>query len=380
MATDGVTFTVAARQGCPWDAAGAIAPSSGGRVLTLRDVVWPALDCLVREFSLAGPRVFWQLFELLTRESLTLPITGGGPRFSGINSDGTPWQFCVPLGAAVTGGVRYLTEIGVPGTTMSARVRLARRRLDDVMDLLQLPAETAGVVDALFGLLPQLADRLDALRGGVWVGVGAGADGQCGIRLYANNEWGDELARWQRLTTALRRLGAGGFGRLLRDHVADLVQSFSPVGLAASLGRKTILKLYLRPRANPWEACTRLMQQPVFGLPINLPQIEHAMGVRLSTLTERALVLSIAGSSDGQEPDLKIDLNGQWLFDMQRTPEKTVESLATTFGIDPRPYRLALSILQGAAAPGFVPVHDFIGFGGGAHGLRLNVYLRLAAS
>jgi malonyl CoA-acyl carrier protein transacylase len=340
------------------------------------DVIRPALSRLVQELALDEPGTFWQLFELLTRESLTLPIAGNGPPFSGICADGTPWQFCVSLRTAGTGGLRYLTEIGLPGTPMSARVSLSRRRLDDVMDLLDLPPESNNIVDGLFALLPQEPDRLNSLRGAIWVGVRA-ANGKLDFRVYANNEWGTEFARWQRLTTTLGKLGGAGFGRLLRDHIADLTQYFSPVGLASSLELKPVLKLYLRSKTNPWEACARLSRSPSFHLPPDLlTVVEHVVGRPLATAPNRLLVLSIAASIDGKQPDLKFDLNCQYLSHASHPPEKAIEELARASGIDLAPYWHMLNIVQGSTVGGPVPIHDFIGIGGGINGLRLNVYLR----
>lgn len=345
-------------------------------MLTVRELVVPALDRLVRDLPLASRARFWSLFELLTRESLTMPV-GTAPRFSGICADGTPWQFCVSLGAAPLRGVRYLTEIGAPGAAMSDRVALARRRLDEAISLVGLPQQAAEVIAALFGLLPQASDGLDGLFGAVWIGVGTDAAGELGLRLYANNEWGSELARWQRLSSALRSLRAAGFGRLLRSHVADITQFFSPSGLACSLASQPALKLYLRPRLSPWQACARLTRNPAFRLPGDfLAAVESATGIEFATAPARMLLLSVGAAANGDRPDLKVDLNGQHLFGSETAPQPVVERLAAKLGIDASPYRRLLDVVQATAPPGHAPVHDYIGVGGGAGGLRLNVYLR----
>ena len=346
-------------------------------MLTVRELVVPALDRLVRNLPLASRARFWNLFELLTRESLMLPVAAE-PRFSGICADGTPWQFCASLGAAPMCGVRYLTEIGAPGSAMSNRIALTRRRVDEMIGFLGLPHRAAEVVvDALFGLLPQPSDGLDGFYGGIWIGVGTDAAGELGLRLYANNEWGGELARWQRLANALRSLNAGGFARLLRGSVATITPFFSPAGLACSLAQRPILKLYLRPRQSPWQACARLTRHSAFQLPADfLADVESGTGVPFATAPERMLLLSIGAATDGDHPDLKLDLNGQHLFGGEARPQDVVERLAARFRIDASPYRRLLDVVQATAPPGYAPVHDFIGIGGGASGVRLNVYLR----
>lgn len=343
---------------------------------TIRELVVPALGRLVCDLPRANRARFWGLFELLTRESLTFP-GAAAPRFSGICADGTPWQFCASLGAAPMRAVRYLTEIGTPGTPMSARVDLARRRLDEVIAFMGLPRSAADVTAALFGLLPQPSDGLDGFYGAVWIGVGTDAAGEIGLRLYANNEWGGELARWQRLANALRSLHAAGFARLLRSNVDDITQFFSPAGFACSLAPRPALKLYLRPRQSPWEASARLAQNPAFQLPSDfLLDVQSATGVAFATAPGRMLLLSIGAAADGDRPDLKLDLNGRYLFGGERTPQAAVEGLAAKFGIDVSPYRRLLDVVHATAPPGCAPVHNFIGVGGGESGLRLNVYLQ----
>jgi hypothetical protein len=230
-------------------------------------------------------------------------------------------------------------------------------------------------------LLPKSPEALNGLRGGVWVGVSASRGGKVALRVYANNEWGDELARWQRLTEVLRRLGAGGFGRLLRANLADLTSSFSPAGLAVSLADPPVLKLYLRPVRQPWEACARLAQRPDFDLPQGfMHTIDECLKRPLADAPERAIVLSIGGSPDGANADLKLDLNPQYLPGDAHPPEAAIESLAAAYGLDLAPYRQTLATLRGAAPDGFTIAHDFLGFGGNGRGLRLNVYLRPVAA
>jgi len=130
-------------------------------------------DCV----ELGDRTAFWTLFELLTRESLTYDGDPCVPPFSGICNDGTPWQFCVSLGAA-TPQIRYLTEVGRPGTQMGERVALARARLVEAFGRLAYPAEATSLLDELLGLLPTDPQKLGGLRSGVWVGV---AQDSCGI-------------------------------------------------------------------------------------------------------------------------------------------------------------------------------------------------------
>jgi len=345
---------------------------------TVRDSVVPVLEQMLPHMGLEPDRAgkFWSLFELLTRESLTYPIAPPRPQFSGICADGTPWQFCLSLGAAVSGGVRYLTEIGLPGSPLSTRTRLTRLRLAEVFCLLDLPEDARNAAAALFALLPESTEELDNLNGGIWVAVACGTDGEPKIRLYANNEWGDESSRWRRLVEVIRTLNGFGFGRFLRSHVSELASTFSPVGLAVTLGRELILKLYLRPKCVPWRACSTLSGCPAFGIGTDLVALLEKCLRRRLDVPIRALVLSLGATASGENPDFKLDFCGYHLFRSESEARETIERLACETRIDLQPYYQTLGVLDKGAPGGYQHFESFFGVGGGRRGLRLNIYLR----
>ena len=342
---------------------------------TLRDVVAPTLERLLAHARIGEEQGLQArvLFDRLTGESLSLPAGGDRPRFSGICRDGTPWQFCATLGAGAT-SVRYLTEVGVPGSPLSDRLALSSERLDEVLGLLGYPNSSRVAKDAVFALAPRDVD----LAAGVWVAVAYTAGDQCRLRLYANNGWGDLTERWLRLIRCLEAIGGAGFGQALRPHLSVLTEAFSPAGFAVTLPHEpTLCKLYLRPLGARWTECREVVHL-VLGARGDafLGTLEAALGCRLESLPGKALVLSVAGPATGGELDVKLDLCGHCVFPTDREARRTVRDLARGYGLDAAPYDRHLREL-GAARRGWRDLHAFVGIGAQPSGAtRINIYLK----
>lgn len=344
---------------------------------TVRDLVVPVLERLLRDADVAGDeeQAFWSLFDLLTRESLMFPLEGDRPAFSGICNDGTPWQFCATLGAA-SASVRYLTEIGAPGTALSERMALSRSRLAVIFTETRYPAFASRAADALFALLPPATSES---RAGLWVAVAHGPGACRRIRLYANNGWGDDTARWMRLVNCLGAIGAQGYAGSLRPLLPILTTRFSPAGFAATVPDEPLIcKLYLRPNPPAWRACREIVKS-VHGARATrfLRSIERGLGRSLASIPDRALLLSLAASATGGALDVKLDFCAHCLFRSDQQAEHFVLRIAQLFGLDESPYRRLLAAMNthaGHSAPEF---HAFVGIGAAASGdVRVNVYTK----
>lgn len=319
---------------------------------------------------------FWQIFDLLTRESLNFDPSESVNRFSGICRDGTPWQFCAVIGP-VSVPIRFLTEVGCPESPLRQRTALTLTRMAEIFDLIGAPG-CEKTAEVLAGLTPQ-DDRHIA---GLWVGVAAGAAAQPRLRLYANNGWGDTSERWLRLIGALRLLNAGQFGASLQPLLPLLVPAFSPVGFAVTVPAYPLLcKLYLRPIGIRWSAIRELaratMATRADGL---LAAIEDGLTRPLEALPDRAMVVSVAGSACGGSLDLKLDLCGHCMFHDDVEAAVAIERLSLSLGLDASPYRALIEdIGESVALPGNLVA--FVGVGRNATGAdRINVYLTPAHS
>jgi hypothetical protein len=316
-------------------------------------------------------RRFWQVFDLLTRESLDYCPAASATPFSGICRDGSPWQYCVTMDSRSAHAVRFLTEVGAPGTLLQTRTALSVERAAEGLDLIGVRGHRETVQ-----LIANLTPPDDRHIAGMWVGFAVGPGTQPRLRLYANNGWGDTTERWMRLIRALRSLNAGGFGARLEPLLGWLLPSFTPNGFAITLPPTSPLcKLYFRPSAEPWGA-VRAMAQAVLGsgAPTFLAAIEDAFERPLESFPHRALVLSMSGPAIGGPLDFKLDLCGHCLFSNDTSPPRTLERLANALGLNTAPYA---SMVADCGGHGMTLPHEmiaFLGIGAGAAGSRVNVY------
>lgn len=331
-----------------------------------------ALDRWARRTG-ADTSAVLSIFDALTQESLAGwgPCAGG---FSGICNDGGALQFCVALGERAA-SVRYLTEIGEPGSSMAERIRLSDLRLRSILDSAGYD-DGPRLLDALRPALPTEARRQDRLHGGMWAGVAHFAGSAPAFLVYANVGWGGEFERWQRVTTCLGELAATDFARRLRVVAQEIVPHFAPAGLAIAIsGEPPLIKLYLRPKTEPWQAGRHLLARAAEGGRDIAQRIEVALGPhRLSRLRPSSLLMSMAGTADAQNLDVKVDLCGHCVFTSERDARARVARLAGLLSLSTEPYVAAISSLEDG--PSRV-AHDFLGVGWEpGRGPRINVYVQ----
>ena len=344
--------------------------------ISTRDLVVPTLERLLRHSKITGEdeRSFWELFQLLTSESLNFRSDGTQSPFSGICNDGTPWQYCCQLGAQRS-SLRYLTEIGRPGTTLRDRIALSRERIAAAFQMLQFPPAALQRAGALYGLLP---DR-EELRAGLWVAVAYVDSGRCRVRVYANNGWGDELERWLRLVRCLEALGGIGYAASIRPLLPLLTEAFSPAGFAVTFPEEPpVCKLYLRPIRNSWSECRKILHFTAAKRGVEfIARVEEGLGCELESVPNRALILSLATSLSGGPFDTKIDLCGHCLFASDIEAEKTVSRMANRFGLNQGPYRTLLDAIGFSGWQSAPQLHSFLGVGMASDGtVRVNIYAK----
>lgn len=101
-----------------------------------------------------------RLLEALSGEALAGPFREGGRRFSAINRDGVPFQWSVATGSRAC-GLRFIADCGVPGTSISERIRHTRARLISLAEWLPLSSETLCSLDTALECVLPPSDLLD---------------------------------------------------------------------------------------------------------------------------------------------------------------------------------------------------------------------------
>ncbi len=337
-----------------------------------RDVL-PALERMAARAGITSSEAerFWRIFHLLTRESLSFVPQAGQPAFSGICRDGSPWQYCAVMGSGTT-PVRFLTEVGVPGSPLSVRTALTTQRLAQVLPLIGAE-DSSGLAELMADLTPG-----DESHTGLWIGLAAASGGPPRLRLYANIGWGNGTERWLRLIAALRGLEAGGFAANIQPILGELGASFEPAGLAVTLpSEPRLCKLYLRPSTKPWSTLRSLAPTLLGTHGERLLQgIEDALECGLEELPQHALVISLAGAATGEPLDLKLDLCGHCLFEDSVGVARVMERLGAAFDLDTTPVESMFADLGGSGLRLEDKRVAFLGIGCDAQGEnRVNVYL-----
>jgi len=173
----------------------------------LRDILREQIISLLPVFNLENQKgSILDIYDLITRESLYVDINQPLPRFSVINSDGMPFEFSVSVGSS-NGGLRLLTETGIPGTSLPARINLTAVRLSKLLDLTGTKAASGDINTAFRILFPSDPVLLNGWRGGAWIAAAFLPDGKTGLRIYVNGSDGEINERWDRplkLLSALR--------------------------------------------------------------------------------------------------------------------------------------------------------------------------------
>lgn len=358
----------------------AASPLAAG--LTLGERARAHVANLLPAFGLAGSRALvLDVFDLVTRESLALEVDAPLPRFSTINNDGVPLELSVSLGGH--GGLRMLTEIGVPGTSVASRVNLTCARLGPLLRRLGR-ADAAPAIDvALAELLPRAAEDLLGWRGGLWLALGFLPGGATGLRLYVNAAVGAPRARWLRASRLLARLGRMEAVAALCD-LSPLVSGFAePLGVAIDvvprgLGR---VKLYLRSTRACGDGLDAVLAAT--GRAETSAQVRRFLAAQsdLARLPPTAVVLSLELPDRTPQPvDVKIDVCSHCCFASDRAAHAVTARLIEEGGWPAAPYEAVVGELAGGPLSGSaLRHHAFIGLGL-AHGEppRLNVYLKPA--
>ncbi|KAA3609588.1 MAG: hypothetical protein DWQ01_09675 [Planctomycetota bacterium] len=136
-----------------------------------------------------------QTFRTLCRESLNQKIKRKYPGLSEINASGLPfqWSLCLGKPELTAPSVRFLCEVGVPGSHGKDRQQLSLARLRQCSQSLHLGDHGRWLEGAKQFLLPDTWP--ESWYSSVWIAVGANAKG-CLLKPYFNLNHGTPKQRW----------------------------------------------------------------------------------------------------------------------------------------------------------------------------------------
>lgn len=324
-----------------------------------------------------------QVYEMLTRESLALDIDTPMPRFSTINNDGIPFEFSVSIGGA-NGGLRFLTEIGVPGMSLPNRINMTFARLDNLLSYLGLKNATEEINSAFRILFPKDPMDLMGWRGGAWIAAGFLPDGRVGLRIYINAADGDVRERWLRVGRLLSLLGRINASQKLCDLSPLVSEAATPLGVAFDLlpGGLGRIKFYLRTYKCPASLLDSLLGTvglSQFREPWH--EFSKVLLIERSVYPDESIVLSLEFPREPDaEIDLKIDACAHCLFSNDQAAKNACLEIAKRWSIDLKPYEYMLEELSGGyLSEKNLNHHVFFGIGfSHLKSYRFNIYLKPA--
>jgi hypothetical protein len=331
------------------------------------------LESLLAVLGIQGeyPRT---LFHLLVREALQGPFGDGPRRFSAINADGVPFQWSVSIGSK-PGGLRFLTDCGLPGTPISARIQHSREKLSQLSTVLSFSNALPALDRALDCLLPD-TDLLDASLMGLWLAVGVAPNGNSGLKVYVNERVGDIATRYYRFAECLAAFKRHAALQYLSTLVQVIGLRAVPVASAFDVESTGIgrLKLYFRSSD---------------GSPALLDAIARAVGCegaedRLTLLHEaflvgtiyppHAVVFSVEFPTDDSEISMKVDLNTGMFLPGDVEVDRRIQKLLRLLGLADDEYCAVRDVIAEELSSTRVAHLLFVGLALRPQEVRLNVY------
>jgi len=312
---------------------------------TVRHAIETQLSALVLRMRISSeqPR---RLLDALVGEALNGPFHDGRRRFSAINGDGVPFQWSVCVGSRC-GGLRFVADCGVPGTSISERVRYCRDMLAAIGDWLPLGDNALSALDvALKNLLPP-AELLDASLMGLCVAAELARDGTAHLKVYVNGEVGDVRDRYWRFEQCLAAFNRRVALQQLRDLVRAVGDRMVPAFVALDLGTAGIgrMKLYFRP--SDGTPALQALASEAAGCS-NAPVVLSALHDSFLTgpaYPPKAVDMSVEFPAEDREPGFKVDLRTADFLNSDADVDLRIRNLIEILG-DPS--------LQGVAQIAFV--------------------------
>ena len=322
-----------------------------------------------------------QLFNVITRECLSYPVTEGLPPFSWICGDGTPIQFSVSLERTSRSRhmLRYITEICKPTMSLPERVKLTRKRVPQLLEIINAPNLQPKIDELLDNLLPPSSLSPEYSMFGVWIGVQHEADEDTTLKFYCNLLWqmGD---LWSMFFNALKILDEKNEKMTkIRKLLGDSCHPNS-MGIECSAHGIGRVKLYLRGYQLSLSHIRDLLRDlNLLEFEVDLMRFHDTFLEKMESYLPFSTVLCVGVPRDEDESyDLKLEIGPKFYLTDDEEALSLVTKLAHKLELDVTSYERMIDLFSGGVfSKGVIRYHDIIGIGfDSQNGTRLTTYLR----
>jgi len=315
-----------------------------------------------------------QLLRMFAQEGLRGPFRGGR-RFSAINRDGFPFQWSVSLGDT-SGGLRFITDCGRWGQSISHRIDLTLARIEEVAPALGICGSIAPLRAALAHLLSDEREMNASLMG-LCIGVDLDASGTAALKVYVNTETGVPSSRFDRVSRCLTTLGRSTAAQLLNSCRHTFAGRLTPAFTALDLRSEGIgrVKLYFRPAHGRPELAT--LAAEAVGVEDSICQFTplHAVFLNGASYPAAAVQCSLEFPDDGHPIGIKFDLDASRFIGSDVDVDRRILTLSNVLGFDDRPYRIVRDVVAGHMRAEKARFILLVGLALRAGARRLNVYV-----
>ena len=310
----------------------------------------------------------------LTRESLHGPFGAGPRRFSAINADGVPFQWSVSIGPQ-PGGLRYLVDCGIPGTSISARLAYTRDLLTGLAEAGVLRYDRVALDRTLDDLLPN-SSVLDASLMGIWLAGAVLPNGSAPFKVYVNARGADIASCYFRFGSCLAALGRQEAVARLAALVAAVGGRAVPVASAFDLAAHGIgrLKLYFRPLDGDPALLVAASRSVGSAVEAKLDLIRRELWDG-EIYPNGAVVFCVEFPEDDLDVDFKVDVNTAVTLASDEEADRRIRRLIAAFGLPEHDYRSIRDVVIGPFAPERPRQLLFVGAAMRRLETRVNVYL-----
>jgi hypothetical protein len=358
--------------------AAAVISSLGPPAGSLYDHVGSQLRDLASRFNLGAKQAqISQAYEALCRESLDMPIGRRPPEFSRINEDGTPFQYALTMAPGRPSPLQFLSEAGMPGSSMIDRVAMSRHRIDALCSLLGAEERKQQLGSLMDRFAPKTGFELHTNDTGTfWVGIRFSAEAQAKLIVYINGKWGSADARWARADEFAACVGALEVWRGVESLFAE---GMEPLGLALIVSRDRPItgRVYASSYGKPvafYERVVRSLRQP--GSYAVLSEFAEIMLGDELRYPIRSAVCSV-GLNQQSEPDFKLELCGHCMFASDADAVARCNRWLAAAKADPSRYQHLLQVIASEPFSSTrTHLHSYVGFGWNGHELYTSIYLK----
>jgi hypothetical protein len=340
------------------------------------------LKKIINTFNLKNEeRQIMRLFNVTTRECLSYPVTEGLPPFSWICADGTPLQFSVSLERTSRSRhmLRYVTEICKPTMSLPERMKLTRKRVPQLLEIINAPNLQPKIDELLDSLLPTSSLSPEYSMFGVWIGVQHKADEGTALKFYCNLLW--QIGNpWSMFFSALKILDEKNEKmNKIRKLLGDSCHPNS-MGIECSANGIGRLKLYLRGYELSLSHARGLLRElNLLEFEGDLMSFHNVFLEKMESYHPFSTVLCVGVPRDEDEShDLKFEIGPKFYLADDEGALSLVTRLAHKLELDVTSYERIIDLFSGGVfSKGVMRYHDIIGIGfDSQNGARLTTYLR----